>query len=193
MGYYEGDKGTHRVICGSWYGRDTDGDPYIIHAGGDGGVRYNGNSFTGPVRLTESYDGEHWLVFDEIGNEVAHFSASEYDDLVQWIKDTAFDPDQPEKEQPEEEAACPSVLAEAEQVINGVRGETHGKAEDSFQLIADLWSPILGVTLTPRKVAAMMILLKVARSESGTAARDHFVDIAGYASLAYTLSLKETE
>ena len=187
MGYHEGDENTHKVIGGSWNGYDMDGDPYIVHAGGDGGVKYNGDSFTGPIRLTKSIVVGRWFAAGPDGSTVAYITDGEHDDLMQWIKDTT-----PGQERPKEEAAELSVLAEAEQVINGTRGETHGKAEDSFQLIADLWSPILGVTLTPRKVAAMMILLKVARSESGTAARDHFVDIAGYASLAYTLSLKET-
>ena len=64
----------------------------------------------------------------------------------------------------------------------------YGKPEDNFETIADLWSTYLEaaygedtiVCLSSRDVAAMMILLKVARVATSEKA-DHWVDIAGYA------------
>lgn len=62
----------------------------------------------------------------------------------------------------------------------------YGKPEDNFETIADLWSTYMEasydvrVSLGSRDVAAMLILLKVARAATSTKS-DHWVDIAGYA------------
>lgn len=64
----------------------------------------------------------------------------------------------------------------------------YGKPENNFKTIADLWSTYLEaaygedsiVCLSGRDVAAMMILLKVARAATSIKI-DHWVDIAGYA------------
>lgn len=63
----------------------------------------------------------------------------------------------------------------------------YGKPEDNFATIAELWSTYLGavcddpdIYLSSRDVAAMMVLLKVARVATNEKA-DHWVDIAGYA------------
>ena len=64
----------------------------------------------------------------------------------------------------------------------------YGKPENNFETIADLWSTYLEaaydedsiVCLSSRDVAAMMVLLKVARVATSEKA-DHWVDIAGYA------------
>lgn len=63
----------------------------------------------------------------------------------------------------------------------------YGKPEDNFATIAELWELYLNaayvddcVTITSRDVAAMMILLKIARAAMSTKC-DHWVDIAGYA------------
>lgn len=64
----------------------------------------------------------------------------------------------------------------------------YGKPENNFRTIADLWSTYLEaaygedtiVCLSSRDVAAMMILLKVARVATSEKA-DHWIDIAGYA------------
>ena len=63
----------------------------------------------------------------------------------------------------------------------------YGKPEDNFATIAELWSTYLGavcddpdIYLSNRDVAAMMVLLKVARAATSTKC-DHWVDIAGYA------------
>lgn len=72
-----------------------------------------------------------------------------------------------------------NVLQEAERIISGQRREDYGDVGASFQLIADLWSPILGIEVTPEQVALCMIQLKIARALNGWQ-RDSIVDIAGY-------------
>lgn len=64
----------------------------------------------------------------------------------------------------------------------------YGKPEDNFATIAELWNTYLDAVfdedfngyLSSRDIAAMMILLKVARAANSTKC-DHWVDIAGYA------------
>lgn len=73
-----------------------------------------------------------------------------------------------------------SVLQEAERIINGQRRDDYGDVRESFQIIADLWSPILGTDVTGEQVALCMIQLKIARALQGYQ-RDSIVDIAGYA------------
>lgn len=63
----------------------------------------------------------------------------------------------------------------------GAREEAHGKPEDSFSTIAGYWSVYLDKEVTCMDVAAMMCLLKIARSQSNMLYADNWVDIAGYA------------
>lgn len=77
-----------------------------------------------------------------------------------------------------------SVLNEAHRVITQDRQDQYGNAEDSFKLIAELWSPWLGITVSGYDVAMMMALLKVARARGNPGQLDNFVDGAGYLALA---------
>jgi hypothetical protein len=61
---------------------------------------------------------------------------------------------------------------------------THGECVENNKNIAELWTAYLGVPLTADEVAIMMILLKIARTKSRTAVKDHYVDMAGYAAIA---------
>lgn len=78
-------------------------------------------------------------------------------------------------------------LEEANKCINGERQDDYGAPEYSFGMIAELWNTYLtsklGVhlPLTPIDIAAMMILLKIAR---GQKKRDNWIDIIGYAAIA---------
>lgn len=81
-----------------------------------------------------------------------------------------------------------NILRKAEQIINGERQEQYGDAKDNFSMIAALWSDYLGIFITPRQVANMMILLKIARDKGGEYKEDNFVDICGYAALGGELS-----
>ena len=65
------------------------------------------------------------------------------------------------------------------------RQDSYGKPKDNFAMIADLWSGYLGdVLLEAEDVAIMMILLKIARIQTGKYKPDNFIDIAGYAACA---------
>jgi len=81
------------------------------------------------------------------------------------------------------------LLNEAVKVIAGDRDKQYGTPEDSFRAIARHWNAYIHgreFDLTPGDVAAMMILVKVARMESGNLAQaDSWLDIAGYAACGY--------
>ena len=83
-----------------------------------------------------------------------------------------------------------SILFDAIDRI-GLKVGEYGPPENSFGLIASFWSAYLatrqqkggkvGIILTSDDVAAMMILLKLARHANGAGKSDNAVDIAGYA------------
>ena len=75
-----------------------------------------------------------------------------------------------------------SVAQEAERLINGEKRDDYGGALKSFSRIAELWSPILDVTVTPEQVAFCMVQLKIARWLNGQQ-RDSLVDAIGYVAL----------
>lgn len=76
------------------------------------------------------------------------------------------------------------VLDAATAAVCGDRDEVHGRPEDTFPRIANLWSAYLAEPITPKDVAMMMVLLKVARVQNGVQHDDNYVDIAGYAACA---------
>lgn len=86
------------------------------------------------------------------------------------------------------------ILDAAIQCVCHDRQDQHGAPENVFATIADMWHAYLhhqhGYTgeLTPRDVAQMMVLLKVARSIGNPANADHYVDAAGYSALAAELA-----
>lgn len=82
-------------------------------------------------------------------------------------------------------ALVTSVLMEAESIINGDQAATYGSALKSFTQIGKLWEQVLGVAVSPEKVALCLIQLKVSRAlnnleQDGSLHRDSVVDIAGY-------------
>ena len=89
------------------------------------------------------------------------------------------------------------TLAAAGHIIEGRRSK-HG-AENSFSLIAKLWSSYLQEAMslpgniTPTDVAQLMVLLKVARSVCGDYNPDNFVDQAGYSAWAADLMQDEVK
>lgn len=76
------------------------------------------------------------------------------------------------------------VADEAAAVVRSDK-EYHGDATDVQAKIAALWSDFLGVEIRPWQVAAMMMLLKLARAQCGHQLKDHFRDAAGYADTAW--------
>lgn len=82
-----------------------------------------------------------------------------------------------------------SVLSEVERIVFGERCDQYGDAEDSFQNIANYWNAYITnktgekCKLTPKDVALMMTLLKIAREQGPLTKRDNFVDAIGYLAL----------
>lgn len=84
-----------------------------------------------------------------------------------------------------------TVLAQARNCVCGQREEDYGTPEDNFSRIADYWTEYLDTPIYPLDVANMMILLKIARTQSGKPTLDSYVDIAGYAACAGEIMCNE--
>jgi hypothetical protein len=80
-----------------------------------------------------------------------------------------------------------SVLKEANAIIYGDREKTYGHPAKNLQAIATMWDVYINNTnsdkITAKDVAAMMMLVKVARFANDPTHRDNLVDICGYAAL----------
>lgn len=91
------------------------------------------------------------------------------------------------------------VCAKAANLVGGDRQKTHGDKVENHQNIASLWNAFLGYRilennhLTPRDVALMMALLKIARTKSGSHNLDDYVDLAGYAGVAAEIAERSHE
>ena len=89
----------------------------------------------------------------------------------------------------------PEILDTAKKCVCGERETDYGKPENSFETIGLLWGIYLRAAhpklkkvfsmneVTPKDVAVMMALLKVARIANGNTP-DSYVDLAGYAACA---------
>lgn len=83
------------------------------------------------------------------------------------------------------------ILDKAKACVCGDREQDYGKPENSFGVIASLWTTYLGNALvnpdhepgriTAKDVAVMLSLLKIARIATGHAKSDNWIDLAGYA------------
>ena len=84
------------------------------------------------------------------------------------------------------------ALDTAKQHITVDRNATHGRAENSFQVIADFWTTYLENRppgpLETHDVAALMILFKVARITASSTHLDNWIDAAGYSGIGAELS-----
>ena len=72
------------------------------------------------------------------------------------------------------------ILEKARQCVCGDRDLQYGSPQESFSRIAKYWSDYLDKDISPKDVAIMMILFKVAREEHSSKL-DNWVDICGYA------------
>lgn len=91
------------------------------------------------------------------------------------------------------------ILACASQYVSCDRNATHGEPEDNFAETASLWSAYLEgrwkqelPPFTSEMVAAMMVLMKLARTYASPSHADHWIDIAGYAACGGEISTKVT-
>lgn len=79
------------------------------------------------------------------------------------------------------------LLDEAKEIVTKHRQSAYGTPEDNFGKIGRAWTDYLAGRKDPRAaigshdVAAMMILLKVIRSQNDPGKTDNWLDIAGYA------------
>lgn len=80
-----------------------------------------------------------------------------------------------------------SILKEANAIIYGDREKTYGHPAKNLNTIAVTWNAYMMAKLerdiTPKDVAALMMLVKVARFANDPSHRDNLVDICGYAAL----------
>jgi len=82
-----------------------------------------------------------------------------------------------------------SAARQAEQIINGERQDAYGAPEDSFGIIANLWTAYLkqlglGMAISKIDVAHMMALFKIARMQGQKPHRDNYIDAIGYLQIA---------
>lgn len=75
------------------------------------------------------------------------------------------------------------VLEEAISLTCGDRNRDYGDPRPNFEATAQMWSAYKRVEFSAHDVAAMMILLKVARLSESPHKRDNWTDAAGYAGL----------
>ncbi|MDF3607539.1 DUF6378 domain-containing protein [Paracoccus sp. DMF-8] len=73
------------------------------------------------------------------------------------------------------------ICAEAARITTTDRSATHGRPEDTFGMIASVWSARLGVNLTPAQVCILLADLKTCRAWGNPGHADNWVDLAGYA------------
>ena len=76
-------------------------------------------------------------------------------------------------------AIDPTIATEAVSLVTGPRQAKYAHPRVNFARIAALWSPILGITVTPEQVALCSVQIKIAR-EIHTHTRDNLVDLIGY-------------
>lgn len=76
------------------------------------------------------------------------------------------------------------ILQTAEKLVSGDRDKTHGDKLINHNNIALLWSAYLEFKITPKDVAILMVLLKLARTKAGQHNIDDYVDACGYAAIA---------
>jgi hypothetical protein len=76
-------------------------------------------------------------------------------------------------------AIDPTLAADAVQAVTGPRQRDYAHPKINFQRIANLWSIVLDVDITPEQVALCMIQVKIAR-EMNRHTRDNIVDLIGY-------------
>jgi len=77
-----------------------------------------------------------------------------------------------------------TFLEQANELIDGPRAKDYGSASENHQRIATIWSVILGIDVSPEKVAMCMVGVKLARLCNTPGHKDSWIDIAGYVGVA---------
>lgn len=145
-----------------------------------------GNENPTLVRTAGSEEGSVQIRCEKCGF-VSEFVCTRMDALAPWNVATSARARKPTKpSEAKQPTTRKTILDAAEKCVCRDRQDTHGKPEDSFGAIADLWTAYLdiGRDITPVDVAQMMILLKVGRAKENPKHQDNWVDMAGYAACA---------
>lgn len=85
------------------------------------------------------------------------------------------------------------ILKEAEKLISNDREKSYGNKLANHTNIAKLWSAYLDIGISPKEVAVMMCLLKIARTKLGKHHPDNYVDLVGYGAIAGSIANKKDE
>ena len=107
---------------------------------------------------------------------------------------------------PNEREIAATLMGDAAKIISTERGQQHGDLEQSFTMIAQLWStyaqhaitaatgvaPMPEIHFNAVDVLEMMSLVKKARNVYGGKLPDHSIDDIGYTGLAGGLRLRDT-
>ena len=85
-----------------------------------------------------------------------------------------------------------SILAEAEELINGQRLNEYGDPKTMFTKLAAAFTVLTGKEITPGDAALFLIVLKLVRlKNSSYKHRDSLVDAAGYLGLVEKIYMGE--
>ena len=123
------------------------------------------------ISLRRSENGQY-IVDIGYGQEVYNTLGSALDSLRRLRKE--------DTKCGEPKATRESILDAAKRCVCGDREQDYGSPEDNFAVIAALWTAYTGTDITPKDVAMMMALLKIARAKAGSKP-DTYIDLAGYA------------
>lgn len=72
------------------------------------------------------------------------------------------------------------ILEQARKCVCGDREQDYGTPESNFLNIAKLWTAYKDIEFTPKDVAVMMTLMKIARIKSNNPKDDNWLDACGY-------------
>jgi hypothetical protein len=80
------------------------------------------------------------------------------------------------------------MLDEAKAIVTRSRAQQYAPPGQDFKNIADIWSVLLKVRVSPEQVAQCMVALKLCRLIHTPAHEDNWTDIAGYAACGYEVT-----
>ena len=123
------------------------------------------------ISLRRSENGQY-IVDTGYGQEIYQTLGAALDSLRRLRKE--------DTKSGEPRATRESILDAAKRCVCGDREQDYGSPEDNFAVIAALWTAYAGTDITPKDVAMMMALLKIARAKAGSKP-DTYIDLAGYA------------
>lgn len=91
------------------------------------------------------------------------------------------------------ENARAECLRTAERLVNHERNSQYDEPSADFKRTAGMWSAYLGIPIEMHDVAAMMVLLKMARARFAPTLMDNWIDAAGYSACGYDVRPKGAE